>query len=95
MSESRIRLVRTSFLDQYDAFFGDEYAGSLRLEYGIFRVTYKSDDRCIYETSPYGGSECAFESDEDRTRHLNAACRVLLKEHAKRQEDCEPIYDLE
>ncbi len=91
----RLRLVKTcgACPEQYDVYDDDRAVGYLRLRHGYFRAEFLPTDEVVY-TAEVNGDGC-FEDDE-RVRHLNAACRAIaakLEEVAESNEE-EPEYDL-
>lgn len=93
----RIRLVKTcsGCPEQYDAFLSGEQVGYLRLRYGCFTVQYPDDDgEVVYSACPDGYGY--FYDDDERVRHLNAACRSILNalQGNQKPEPEAPIYDL-
>ena len=63
--------------EQYDVFEGEHKVGYLRARNGYFRADYPfAGGDTLYE-SPINGDGCF--TDEDRARHLFAACCAIRK----------------
>ena len=80
-----MRLVKTcdAFPEQYDVFDGDTKVGYLRLRWGSFTASTGSSltDKMLY-CADIGddGIAGAFQSDEQRAFHLNAAIEAIKSE---------------
>lgn len=92
----KIKLIQTCSAcpEQYDAYLNGTVVGYLRLRHGYFRAEYFGTE--VYSASPKGDG--FFDNDDERVRHLNAACKAILDAHtnaivAPTAE--EPVYDLE
>lgn len=86
----KLRLVKTCHAcpEQYDVFDGDRKVGYLRLRHGFFSGQYIGET--VYSAITRGDG--SFHENE-RTSHLNAACRAIQERLDEAQE--EPIYDVE
>lgn len=98
--EKQITLVMTGggCPEQYDALIGDEIIGYLRLRHGSFRAEYLGypEPKIVCTAEPDGDGSF---QEEERTRHLNRACRALIQEYQEHKgliedDSEEPIYAL-
>lgn len=66
--------------EQYDVFLGEQQVAYFRLRHGYFRADMPdSGGKTVYSTSDIVG-DGSFDSEMERQRVLNAACRTVLEE---------------
>ena len=66
--------------DVYNIFKDGKQVGHARLRYGYLRCEYPCfNGREIYSAKIGDGWGCEFQTEEERTEHLNAIADVILK----------------
>ncbi len=78
----------------WDYYYENEYIGYLRLRHGYLRVCFEPSGETVYQADSVGDG--IFDSDEERTLHLNQGCIALNAAMDRKEEsDCAaPLYDV-